>query len=218
MTEPHPAPAAPEPAADPKVGRSEVRITKMARLSDLGLDVAETVTTAAKSGEGAGVADAAEAFAKVSRAIRLTITLEAKLDDALSAYLAGEIAKVEARKAEAERDAYAPLKSGKKARARQLLRDVIDREIPDPEDHEVLCDALDERLLVDDAYDHIDDLPLRDIVEHLCKDLQLKPDWKRWTGEGWKPNPPFFRPLSSDFSISSRRPILADLAGPYPSD
>ena len=44
----------------------------------------------------------------------------------------------------------------------------------------------------------------------LSADLTLKPDWRRWTGEGWKPNPPFWRPLCSHFATPSRSPILDD--------
>ncbi len=99
---------------------------------------------------------------------------------------------------------------------RDLVREVIDRETPDAEDNDILVDALEERLLCDEAYDDIEALPTRDIVEHLCADLQLKPNWSRWTGEGWKPNPPFTRPLCSDFRTPSRRPILNDAPDPHP--
>ena len=211
MSAPHPAPDAPEPSADPMVVKAELRVTKLQRLSDKGLGVAEATPED-------GSAESAEVFAKTSRAVRLTITLEAKLDEALRAYLAGETVKAEARKAEVAKDAFAPLRTGRKARARDLLIDVIDREIPDPEDRDVLIDALDERLLCDEAYRLIDDLPLRDIVERLCADLKLKPDWKLWAGEGWTPNPPFTRPRCSDFKTPSRKPILADLSGPDPWD
>ncbi len=202
--------SAPQPApdvADPAAARAELRLAKLQRLSDMGLAMAEAVTQDAS-------AESAEAFGKISRAVRLTITLEAKLDDALAARLAGQVAEAERRREAADNDPYAPLKSGPKARARELVRDVIDREIPDPEDHDTLTDALEERLLCDEAYDNIDGLPVRAVVERLCADLQLRPDWSRWTGEGWAPNPPFFRPLCSDFSTPSRRPILNDAQDP----
>ena len=228
----------PTPNADPWIVRGEEQLAFLREVTEITMAVLRVAgrraievmeaPSAAETGAASETAaatpakpesprqDPVERIAKLSRIVRLTITLEAKLAESLKAYIAGEVVKTEARRAEAEKDSYAPLKAGKKARARQLLRDVIDREIPDPEDHDILYDALDERLLIDDAYDHIDDLPLRDIVEHLCADLQLKPDWKRWTGEGWEPNPPFFRPLCSPFFTSGRRPILEHSPGSVP--
>jgi hypothetical protein len=207
MSAPQPAPDIPEIALDRADARAELRLAKLQRLSDKGLALADAV-------KEDGAAESAEAFAKISRAVRLTLTLEAKLDDALSARLAGQIAEAQSRREAAENDPYAPLKTGPKARARELVRDVIDREIPDPEDHDTLTDALEERLLCDEAYDNIAGLPARAVVERLCADLRLHPDWSRWTGEGWAPNPPFFRPLCSDFSTPSRRPILNDAPDP----
>jgi hypothetical protein len=161
--------------------------------------------------------DPVEKIAKLSRIIRLTITLEAKLVESLRAYLAGEVVKAERVKEEAQKDPYAKLKRGRAARVIELVRDVIDHEIPDPQEYDILTDALDERLLFDEAYADIDHLPLRDIVERLCADLRLRPDWKRWAGDGWKPGPPFARPLCSYFKAPSRKPILADSPDPLPS-
>jgi hypothetical protein len=209
LSAPHPAPDAPEPAVDAAIARAEIRLAKLARLSDKALAMAEAV-------KEDGSAESAQAFAKVSRAVRLTITLEAKLDDALAARRAGRAAEAERRRAEAAKDPYAPLNSGKKARVRELVREVIDRETPDPEESDTLLDALEERLLCDEAYEDIENLPVRDVVERLCADLELKPKWYRWDGEGWKPDPPFHRPLCSAFRTPSRRRVLADIPAPDP--
>ncbi len=211
MSAPHPAPDTPQPAGDPAVARAELRLAKLQRLSDKALAMAEAVNAD-------GGKETAEAFARLSRATRLTITLEAKLDEALSARLAGAIAEAKAEaervREEAAKDPYAPLKTGMKARVGELVRDVIDHEIPDPEEHDILVDALEERLLCDEAYGTIDHLPPRDIVEHICADLELSPDWRRWDGDDWIPDPPFTRPLCSDFATPSRRPILTDAPDP----
>jgi hypothetical protein len=105
-------------------------------------------------------------------------------------------------------DPYPELKTGKTARVRELLVDVIDREIGDVDDWDDAVDALDERLVFDVTYSHLDEAPLREIVERLCADLELKPDWSLWTGEGWAPHPPLQHPRPSLFPGPSRRPAL----------
>ncbi len=231
MTAAQPAPdssqAAPQPAADPAVARAELRLIKLARVSDKQLAALDAV-------KDDGSPASAESIAKLSRAVRLTLFLEETLDNALTARLAGETPKTHtprdgggrraasqgaAKDAEGEdEDFFAELKTGRKARVRELMVDVIDREIPDRFDHDEVTDALEERLLCDEAYETLEDLPLRDIVERLCADLALNPDWTRWTGEGWTTNPPFWRPLCSDFVAPSRVRILDDLPDPDPRE
>ena len=208
MSAPHPAPAAPEPAIDPDVARAERRLRVLATMGDKGLDVTLAI-------EADGSPQSAETFAKVSRAVRLTVTLEAKLDAIYLAWRAAVAAQApppfdqfmndDGHPAETKHER---VRAGRKGQVRELVVDVADHEIPDPDEYERLTDALDERLLRDEAYSHLEDLPIREIVERLCADLKLKPDWSRWTGKGWKPNPPFFRPRRSQFREPSAIPIL----------
>jgi hypothetical protein len=195
---PHAAPGGPEPAPDRAAARTERCLDRLERLADKGVAMAEALPED-------GAAESAESFAKLSRAVRLTITLITKTQEG------PRRPKTDAGAESPRPDPYAPLRTGKKAEVRTLVRDVIDRETPDAKDNDVLVDALDERLLCDEAYFNIADLPLRDIVERLCADLQLNPDWSRWTGEGWKPDPPFNRRLCSGFKTPSRRPIFTEV-------
>jgi hypothetical protein len=217
MTAPHPAPDAPQPAID--LAGVEGDLAILDELARKGLAMA-------KAAPEDGAKESAQAFDRFSRAVRLTIMLKAKLRAGPAAWIVARIsrartpAKVPAASAGAGPDAEAPdyfadLKIGAKAKVRELMRDVIDRETGDPDENDALLDALEERLLCDEAYDDIEGLPLRDIVEHLCADLELNPDWNRWIGEGWIPNPPFHRPLCSDFRTPSRRPILNDVPDPH---
>jgi hypothetical protein len=211
MSAPHSSPDAWEPAIDLAAARLERSLALLDRLAEKGLVLAEAV-------KEDGSAGSADAFAKLSRAVRLTLMLKAKLEEGPPAPTAGGVAPADSPASDpgaVPSDPYAPLKTGRKARVRELVREVIDRETPDAEENDILVDALEERLLCDEAYDDIEGLPVRDVVEHLCADLQLKPDWRRWTGEGWKPKPPFHRPLCSDFRTPSRRPILADDPDPH---
>jgi hypothetical protein len=201
MLNPAPQPA-PAEATERVAARTEHCLAMLERLAEKGMAVVEAV-------KEDGSAQSAETFAKLSRAVRLTITLIMKIQEGPRRRSAD--AMVESPRP----DPYAPLRTGKKAEVRARVRDVIDRETPDPKDNDALVDALDERLLCDEAYFNIADLPLRDIVERLCADLQLNPDWSRWTGEGWKPDPPFNRRLCSGFKTPSRRPIFTEVPDLY---
>jgi hypothetical protein len=72
--------------------------------------------------------------------------------------------------------------------------------------------ALFERLETDAAYDDLTDRPFRDIVEQLCHELCLTPDWSDWTKKkGWLAAPPIgvaARTRFSPFHQPSPRPIL----------
>jgi hypothetical protein len=206
MSAPDTATDAPEPAIDLAVARAQRCLAMLERLAEKGLALAEAV-------KEDGSKESADAFAKLSRAVRLTIALVTKVEEGPRARTGDGVAQAHSPATDQNADPadpYAPLKTGRKAQVRDLVREVIDRETPDAEENDILVDALEERLLCDEAYDDIEDLPLRDVVEHLCADLKLKPNWSRWAGEGWKPKPPFYRPLCSDFRTPSRRPILND--------
>jgi hypothetical protein len=209
MSAPHPAPDAPETGIDPLVARAELRVAKLQEHSDKALEMARAV-------KADGSKETADSFAKISRAVRLTITLEAKLDGAVAERREQAAARAETRRAEAAADPFAPLKTGRKARVRELVREAIDREVEDPDENDLLVDALEERLLCDDAYLDIEDLPLQNVVASVCADLMLSPDWRDWKGEGWKRKPPFTRSLCSKFRRPSRRTILTDTPDPAP--
>ena len=233
----------------PRVVHAEARLAKLREASDLTLAVmrvtARQVIEAAEpppapqEPETVGSVDAlapapprpaspgvdpVERLAKLNRMLRMAIALEARLEDALTAYLAGETVKPARADAEADEDVDADVDeegdeprnpaafvhAGRRGVVRQLLVDVADHEIPDAEDYDLVIEALDERLMFDDAYDDLEDAPLRRIVESLCDDLQLKPDWGQWAGDGWRPRPPLSRRRCSRFAQPSRKPILDD--------
>jgi hypothetical protein len=220
MTTPHPAPDTPEHSVFPAAGGVEEDLAILDFVAKRGAALIQGV-------KDDGTKDSADAFHKFAREVRLAIMVKARLREGPPTQTAARVAKAKSpttgldalASAEPASEAagfYAALEVGRKARVRELVRDVIGRETPDPEEADTLGDALDERLLYDDAYDDVEALPLRDVVEHLSADLELKPDWSRWDGEGWKPNPPFWRPRCSLFTAPSRRPILNDLPDDEP--
>ncbi|HEY1447559.1 MAG TPA: hypothetical protein VGF33_03415 [Caulobacteraceae bacterium] len=96
------------------------------------------------------------------------------------------------------------------ARRRQIsecLRIVAESEAETREQFDDLNLAMNQRLDLDPLYEDLDSGPLREIVERLCLDLCLHPDWIRWTDEGWSLIGPRKRPSFSAFNEPSPRPI-----------
>jgi hypothetical protein len=198
---------------EPSVLRSERRLRLLQELSRIGMDLARALNRGVQ-----GEADPAEAFARLSHAIRLTLALEGRVDEALRALQAEVVLEREDRRAEALRRAAADAEGRRQAhrkKVRKLVVEVIERESGEMQDFIDLEEALDERLEEDEAYDDLERLPLRETVEKLCADLQITPDWSRWVGDGWTPREPFFRASDSVFLRPSRHPTWrVETSGP----
>ncbi len=232
MSECAPNPQGPPPSddatPDPSVLRAERRLCLLAELAEIGMELAralkppvpadgaavEAPDGAAATDRGRGKSrDPADAFAGLSRAIRLTLALEARTDEELRDLKSGvvrERADARARTAEDAKAAADNDRAARKARVRELVMTVADAEIEDVCDYDDLSEALDERLTEDEAYCDLNAQPLREIVERLCKDLVLTPDWSRWTGEGWMKDGAPVRPRCSVFNRTSARPVDAE--------
>jgi hypothetical protein len=215
-------------AHEPAVLRAERRLQLLQELTDIGMTLARALerqalaaadptdpaapaaTEASASRATPSAPDPADAFARISRAIRLTLALEARTDEALRALRAGVAAECEVRRDQARRRAMTEAVERNQARrdtVERLVIEAAEREIEDDAALGGLLEALEERLDDDAVYFHLDRLPLRETVEQLCADLQLTPDWSQWGGEGWTPNPPFHRPAASIWRHPSRTPL-----------
>jgi hypothetical protein len=232
-----PASPAADEAPDPAVLRAERRLRLLAELADIGMDLARVLKPSAPADEAPDEAadggpasepgrvkrrDPAEAFAPLSRAIRLTLALEAKIDAELCDLKAGIVrardeertVTAERRKTAADEDALA-----REEKIRDLVIEAAEAEIEDKGALLELCDALEERLDEDVAYLDREERPLREIVESLCRDLTLRPDWSLWDGEGWLRTDPPARPRFSPFHQPSAKPFgpCAVAAPPAPA-
>jgi hypothetical protein len=209
------APQAPPVADDdPAVLRAEDRLRALKELREIGLEIARALGRDVAAGEPRADdkgKSPAEAFGPLSRAIRLTVTLEAKTDAELRDLRAGvvrERAEEQVRAAERDRIAAETAKKTRRKRAYDLVLNVADFEIPDSESFGELELALDERLECDEAYRDAGTAPLRETVERLCRDLGLHPDWSRWDGEGWTAEGKLLRARCSVFNQVSRTSLL----------
>jgi len=208
--------AAPQPQGladdDPSVVLAESRIRMLRRLAEIGMELAErTLNTEAAPAKGR---DPAEFYAPISRAIRLTLALEAKTDEELRDLKAGVVRKREKEKKRAARrhEAAAAKEAQERAvKVRDLVAEAAEFEIADVYEFAQVYHALRERLDEDPAYDDCGVRPLRETVERLCKDLMLSPDWSRWEGEGWiKQEGAPKRHRYSIFNQPSARALLDD--------
>jgi hypothetical protein len=194
-----PASSTADDAPDPAVLRAERRLRLLEELADIGMDLARSLRPSAATGPGeAPLAEAvrskgrepADAFGPLSRAIRLTLALEATTDAELRDLKAGIVrARAKERKKGAKRLRLAAAKEleDRIDRVRGLVIDVAVDQIDDDDKDAFseIVDELDERLSEHEAEFGRLDRPLRETVEGLCKVFGLSPDWSRWTGEGW---------------------------------
>ena len=173
-------------------------------LAELGMGLARTVQAqaidqasgASAQDEGAlpawaRGADLGLTFARIARAVRQTVALEAKL---YRDRQAGHD------KARAERAVETRLRGiRRKAKVIEIVERVVERE----SDAERLLDDLDERLQDEDDADFAD-RPLGELVARICRDLGVTPDWSLWADEAWASEaaaepPP--APASTDYPL-----------------
>ena len=186
------AEASTDPAPDWARPLIERQLALLGRLAEAGLEIALAVERQA-TGQRAEdqppvAADVSLAYARVSRAVRLTVALQSKRIEALQALEPGKTLADEERQDLARRltPAYA-----RKARVERIVERVIRTEY-EAQDREDLEDTLDrllieagERLDDEDQYGDVLDRPISDLVASLCKDLNLHPDWTALSQEPW---------------------------------
>ena len=193
-----------EPAAAP-MERAEQRVAMLRELAELGMQLTRVLVQRAAEApaEPEPRHNAAESFARVSRAVRLTLALEAKVDQDLAALrngggvatppddrdgpddIAERVAWVRREKARLKGQP-----SAHRNKIRDNVWDVVNREVTDIYPAQEVLDDLHERLTEGERYDTFVFRPLRESVEAICADLGLSPDWSRWTDDGFPPDTP----------------------------
>ena len=217
------------------VARAALRLKRVQEISAVGMTLLRGLGERAAAAQAAPIggktdddeaaapadaADAADDFAKISRALRLTLDLEARFDEALRALQAGEAVALKTRReSRARRDAEAE-QGRRQARREKVVAQVsiaIARESESESADEERLEALEERLDEDEAYGELTDRPLREVVGQLCADIGLTVDWTGWHENGWA-EPPISGPGARDhwspFRTASPRPLMIA----YPDD
>lgn len=192
-----PAPA--EAAAGPRA-LIERQLWVLGRLAEAGLNLALAIerqgTTEVTTEDAAQVAqgDVALAYSRVSRAVRLTVALQARTLQDLQA-----LDEVAARRLDA---AHGKAGRERKDRVQRIVERVIEAEAPSEAEVERLADEAAERLEHDDIYGDLTARPVGEIVALICRDLGLSPDWTRLAQEAWAQDEIGERAPGSPFTAS----------------
>jgi hypothetical protein len=142
--------------------------------------------------------DLVTAFERVSRAVRLTGSLELKIRQDIADMRAGIFPIWAAPAPKTPRPQATPVTDLPEAggeptvvgdKIRDEALESIDQDIEALDETERLVGAPSEPLCEDEDFSKLLNGPLKDAVAAICADLGLKPDWSQWTEDGF-PLPP----------------------------
>jgi len=192
---------APARTAERARGLIERQLWVLGRLGEVGLNVALAIErqamAAADDGPGAAAPEAvgpehfperlqvvhgdlALAYARVSRAVRLTLALQARLVQDLQALDEGE-----ARRQAKQRSDRQAREAARKAQVERIVERVIQAEAADDAEGDRLAKEAYERLDEHDIYGDLLGRPVSEVIARICRDLGLAPDWSRLAEEAW---------------------------------
>jgi hypothetical protein len=182
---------APEP--DDPEGRTQRQLAMLHELAEIGMQIARAVRDEALARAELADADAPRppsrfgggdlglVYGRIAKAVRQTLALETRLADGV------EQARVERRRAHvaAVRAEYDERQQEIRDYVAEAIEaEAVERQTPERE-IERLLDDLDERLDAGDYDDALADAPIGDLVERICADLGVIPDWSLWDDHAW---------------------------------
>ena len=185
----------------------------------------------APAGRGPAI-DPALSFTRISRAVRLTIALEARMRREIEAGVFGP-ANDDGRRPGGDDTAasgpidyegikrkHAPLVDAIVHRecdyqTRRAVEETIEDACDDPDDVERLKEELKERLIEDEVFSNRATWPIGETIALICQDLGLDPDWGRWEARPWARKEAEESPLNSPYATVVRptRPGLYPQSG-----
>ena len=198
------------------LSRPERRLALLEELADIGMSLARDLgARAAAAPSEDPQRDVAPAFAQISRAVRLTLAMEATLEAQILALRNGEAPSLSApapagpwkpptpnylpppapgepdtrRHGETSTDSAC----GQRNRIRDAVWTAIDGAYESCTDGFYALDRVHERLIEGEVYDRVLFRPWREAVAAICTDLGLEPDWSTWSDETGFPREPIVR-------------------------
>lgn len=168
--------------SDPVVVRAERQMRVMAQLSEIGLGLARRLQDQVCGGAPVTMlGDVALMYTRIARTVRQCIALEAKIEDALREWLSLSDAE------RAERRAAAGAKAVEaEARAEARLENANETERFSERGVEIERGERAERAerFWADSYVIEDEGSFVEIVNKVCRDLGVTPDWSAWSEDG----------------------------------
>jgi hypothetical protein len=177
--------------ADSDALRTERHLDMLQELARMGMELARAVhrqgvapaEQASEQPAPEPAAEAALAFSRIAKTVRQCLALEARVADQQRRRELGEIDQA----GELLKQSRSYLLGAKRRQVKRAVADAIESEAESggiyPSDAERLFDRLDER--IEDEVDDLDDRPVGELIERLCRKLGVAPDWTRWQGEDW---------------------------------
>jgi hypothetical protein len=196
---------APTSSTDRAADRDAQRAATLQELAEIGMDLARALrrevmaAAEAPSPEAAtepragapGMAEVGLAFSRISRAVRLTLALEARLEaDGKAVAQAPRPASGSAQEILLERfrRVWRQADEEHADKVRDAVERLIEVEVEagaETERAERLRARLDERLEAEAGDEDFAGLPIGEAVARICRDLGLTPDWGLWDDEDW---------------------------------
>ena len=178
-------PAVPEHAPSPRA-LIERQLWVLGRLAEAGLNLALAIERqgTAEDAAPAAASDVALAYGRVSRAVRLTLALQARTLGDLQALDEVAARRLDGDRVKAERERQG-LVQQRKDRVQRIVERVIGAEAACETEVDRLADEAAERLEHDDLYGDLTTRPVGEIIALVCRDLGLSPDWSRLAEEAW---------------------------------
>jgi hypothetical protein len=179
-----PNPSTPDPddqtATDWARPLYEQQIAMLSPLAQAGLSMALALERQVKAAEEADTPAPPAvfvAFARVSRAVRVTLMLQARL-----------IKELQGRDRMAESEARSDVMQEteqRKAYVESIVERIAERGGAYPHEVERLVQETADRLDRDDLYGNLMSRPVSELVAMICKDLGLEVDWPELAQEAW---------------------------------
>jgi hypothetical protein len=185
-------------AAEPADGWARAMLERqlwiLGQLAEGGLEIARAIERQATKREATdaeappprdGVrSDLPLAYARVARAVRLTILLQSKLIGDLQTL--DKLAAHTASCAQIRADVARPgLQRQMKAKVQRIVGRIAEADSDDADEVERVMREAAERLDQDDIYGDVLARPASEIIARICHDLGLEPDWPALAQEAW---------------------------------
>jgi hypothetical protein len=185
---------------------------------------AETGEAVASPGRGP-VIDPALSFTRISRAVRLTIALEARMRREIEAGVFGPAnddgpAQQDFMTPDGQVDYEAisrqiaahvdlgPIQRSQDYEIRRAVEETIEAASDDPDEVERLREELKERLEEDEGFEQRVRWPIGEAIALICQDLGIDPDWDRLKTRDWAIKEAAENQRGSPYSTAVLRPRL----------